>query len=118
MKKLTATLGKFLFAFPFLIFGVFHIMKAKEMAGMVPLYLPAPIFWIILTGLGLICAAISLMIKKYVKLSMLLLAVFLLIMIVLINIPKINSLVYQTNLLKDMALMGAALYFAATDTSS
>jgi uncharacterized membrane protein len=119
MKKLFSTLGKLLFALPFLIFGVFHIMKAKEMAGMVPAFLPVHIFWIILTGLGLIAAAISLMINKYVKLSMFLLAVLLLVFILLIHIPAIKNPMFEPmGLLKDMALMGAALYFAATNTSS
>jgi uncharacterized membrane protein YphA (DoxX/SURF4 family) len=119
MKKLIATLGKLLFALPFLIFGVFHIIKAKDMAGMVPAYLPAHMFWMILTGLGLIAAAISLLINKYVKLSMFLLAVFLLVVIILIHIPAIKNPTYEPmGLLKDMALMGAALYFAATNTGS
>jgi putative oxidoreductase len=115
MKKLFSILGKLLFALPFLIFGVFHIMKAGEMGGLIPSFLPLHTFWMILTGLGLIAAAISLLINKYVKLSMILLALFLLVVILLIHIPAIKNPQYEPmGLLKDMALMGAALYFGAT----
>jgi putative oxidoreductase len=118
MKNLLSFLGKILFALPFLMFGMFHIIKAKEMAGMIPAFLPFHSLWMILTGLGLIAAAISLIINKYVKLSMLLLALFLLVVILLIHIPAIKNPLYEPmGLLKDMALMGAALYFAGTNTS-
>ena len=118
MKKLIAILGKILFALPLLIFGIFHLMKAKEMAPHVPSFLPFHIFWIILTGLGLIAAAVSLLINKYVKLAMFLLAVFLLLAILLIHLPSINNTQYEPmGLLKDMALMGAALFFAAENTN-
>lgn len=119
MKKLITLLGKIIFALPFLLFGIFHLMKAKDMTGMVPGFLPIPIFWVILTGLGLIAAAFSLIINKYVKLSMFLLAVFLLLTIILIHLPAIKNAQYEPmGLLKDMALMGAALYFAATHSDS
>lgn len=117
MKKFLALISKIIFAVPFLCFGIFHLMKAKGMAGMVPDFLPFHLFWVIITGLCLIAAAFSLIINKYVKLAMFLLAVFLLVMILFMHLPAINNPQYEPmGLLKDLALLGAALYIAATNT--
>ena len=44
-------IGKYLFAIPMVIFGLFHFLNASAMAGMVPI--PGGEFWIYLTGLSL-----------------------------------------------------------------
>jgi putative oxidoreductase len=122
MKKLIAILGKVLFAIPLLIFGIIHLINAKEIAPHAPSFLPYHIFWIVLTGLGLMAAAVSLLINKYVRLSMFLLALFLLSTILLIYVPGLRNPQFaqmaSTNLLKDICLLGAALYFAGTSTDS
>jgi len=115
MKKIVSNSGRIIFALPFLVFGIFHLMNSKGMAGMIPPFFPLSQAWVILTGICLICAAISLIITKYVKLSMLLLAVFLLLTILFVHIPAFNnpSMMEPTGLLKDLGLLGAALFFAA-----
>lgn len=119
MKKLIAILGKILFALPLLVFGLSHLINAKAMVSyhIVPSYLPYPTIWIILTGVGLILAAISLLVNKYVRISMFLLAVFLLFMIIMVHFPSLSDKQMEPmGLLKDMALMGAALFFGAENT--
>jgi len=122
MKNVIAFLGKVAFGLPFLVFGCFHLIKYNEMAGMVPKYIPGGKIWVIITGVALILAAISLLINKWVKLSMILLAVFLLITIFTIHIPGLSSIDAQVaqmsmmGLLKDLALAGGALGFAALST--
>jgi putative oxidoreductase len=124
MKKLFSTLGKILFALPLLVFGLFHLVKFKEMAQEVPSFLPFHVFWIIITGLGLMAAAVSLLINKYVTLSMFLLAVFLLSTILMVYLPGLKSSPSEMvpiligNLLKDLAILGGALYFAGTNKES
>ncbi|CAM4033867.1 MULTISPECIES: hypothetical protein [Flavobacterium] len=43
IHKISA-LGRFSFFIPMVIFGLFHFMNAKAMAGMVPI--PGGVFWI------------------------------------------------------------------------
>lgn len=117
MKNLLLVSGRILFSIPFLVFGIFHLKNASSMAGMVPSFIPGGVFWIYITGLALIAAAFSLYIKKYMKLSMLLVALFLVCMVLLIHLPGLSNPAMQqmamTGLLKDLGLAGGALTLAS-----
>lgn len=116
MKTLTTTVARILFAIPMLIFGMMHFMNAGMMAGMVPL--PGGVFWVYLTGLGLVAAAISIFTQKFTKIACLLLAVMLMMFVLTIHLPGVMSgdpakmQMAMPNMLKDMALAGAALLLA------
>ena len=110
-------LGRFVFAIPFAVFGIFHFMNASYMAGnMVPSFMPVPVFWVYLAGLGLILAAVSIIIQKKDKLAALLLALMLIIFVLTIHLPGVidENQASMSNLLKDLSLAGGALIYAAT----
>ncbi|MFP4025984.1 MAG: DoxX family protein [Thiohalospira sp.] len=115
MKNLT-TIGRVLFAIPFAIFGLNHFLMVDFFIGMLNSFILGSSFTIILTGIALIAASISIIIKKYIKLSCILLAFLLFIFIVTIHIPKLfdeaTSITAMVSLLKDTALMGSALFIA------
>lgn len=115
--KTLATTGKVLFAIPMIVFGLFHFINAKGMAGMVPTYFPSQVMMVYITGLGLVLAGISIIVNVMTKIACLLLALMLLIFILTIHVPGLMDAGSQQmatiSLLKDMALMGAALAFAA-----
>ncbi len=118
-KNLTITIGKYLFAIPFLVFGIFHFMDAQGMAGMVPGFIPGSVFWVYLTGLALIAAAVSVFMNQKVVLAMQLLALMLIIFVLTIHLPAtINSMDAAPNLLKDLSLAGGALLLAAHASAS
>ena len=95
------------------LFGITHLVHAKIMAAVVPI--PGGIIWVYVTGLGLILAAIAFIINKSVRLAGYLLALFLLIVIILVHIPHATEdLPSLTMLLKDVALMAAAIIIANT----
>jgi uncharacterized membrane protein YphA (DoxX/SURF4 family) len=107
-------IGKYLYAIPMVIFGLFHFLNASAMAGMVPI--PGGVFWIYLTGLSLILAGISIIIQKLDDWSSFLLAVLLLVFVLTIHLPGVLAggemeQMYMTNLLKDLALAGGALIY-------
>jgi len=116
MKVLTTTVARYLFAIPFIVFGLLHMMNGSAMAGMVPI--PGGVFWVYLVGLALILAGVSIIMQKMMKLSALLLAVLLLIFILTMHIPGVIGgtgaamQMSMMSLLKDMALMGAALTYS------
>ena len=105
-------LGRYIFAIPFLIFGLFHFMKASDMAAMAP----GGEVMVYISGIGLILAAISIFIGKLDKLACVLLALELLLFIVFIHAPGLGSeeTMQQSMpaLLKDLGLMGGALMCA------
>src|SRR2546421_4669385 len=111
MKVLTTTIARILFAIPFAIFGILHLMNADKMAGYVPI--PGGAFWMYFTGVALIAAAVSMVTRKLVKIAAIGLAVFLLLTIILIQIPGLSNpqmaQMAMTGLLKDTSLLGGAL---------
>jgi uncharacterized membrane protein len=115
MKNLT-TIGRILFALPFAVFGLNHFIMVDFLTGMLSSFIPGTSFTIILTGIALIAASISIIFKKYIKLSCLLLALLLLIFILTIHIPRLfeetTRMMAIFALLKDTALMGGALMIA------
>lgn len=113
-------IGKYLYAIPMVIFGLFHFLNATAMAGMVPI--PGGVFWIYLTGLSLILAGISIIIQKLDEWSSFLLAVMLLVFVLTIHLPGVlaggeMAQMYMTNLLKDLALAGGALIYLSSKKS-
>jgi putative oxidoreductase len=110
------TTGRVLFALPFGIIGINHFIVSDFFNGMLTSFIPGGGFMILFTGACLIAASISIILKKYIKLSCLLLALLLLIFILTIHIPQLfepnNAQVAFMHLLKDTALMGGALIIA------
>ncbi len=124
MKHLS-TIGRFLFALPFGILGLNHFFMYNYYVGMVSSFIPGGGFTVIITGLALIAACTAIILKRFISLACLLLALLLLIFICTIHIPglfepvKANTALIE--LLKDTALMGGALMIAAMykeDTTS
>ena len=100
-----------MFALPFALFGFFHFGNAQYMAdNLVPSWMPGGVFWVYLTGLALIAAAVSIIIRKMASLSTLLLGVMLVLFVLLIHLPGVMSgnEASMPMLLKDFALAGAA----------
>ena len=112
------SLGRWIFAIPFAIFGLLHFMNANAMADyVVPSYMPMKVIWVYLSGAGLIAAAVSMLIGKYDKLAATLLAVFLILLVVMLHLPGAmaggeGAQASMTMLLKDISLAGAAMMYA------
>lgn len=115
MKNIT-TIGRVLFALPFGIFGINHFLMMDYYMGMITSFIPKTGYIMILTGIMLIAASVSIITKKFVVLSTLMLASLLLLFILTIHIPHlvqgIDRTVTLITLLKDVSLMGGALMIA------
>lgn len=115
MKKLT-TIGRILFAIPFALFGINHFLMLDYYLGMLTSFVPLGAYTIVLTGIMLIAASISIVTKILVKFSTLFLAGLLFIFIVTIHIPHLfedaDKTITIIALLKDISLMGGSLMIA------
>ena len=122
MKKIT-TIGRILFAIPFAIFGINHFLMKDYYLGMLTSFIPLGAYTIILTGIMLIVASISIISKIFVKFSTIMLAILLFIFIITIHIPHLFNEAERTitdaeraitiiALLKDISLMGGSLMIA------
>ena len=110
-------LGKYLYAIPMLVFGIFHFMNAKDMAGMAPFGGEIVVY---ITGVALLAAGVSIIIGKFDKLACVLLALMLIIFVLSMHLPGVMNAEDEmarmgpmTSLLKDIALAGGALLGAA-----
>lgn len=115
MKKMTA-IGRILFAIPFALFGINHFLMTDYYVGMLTSFVPQGAYTIIIVGLLLIGASISIISKKYVRTSTIMLACLLFIFIATIHIPHLFHDEEKTTtiiaLLKDISLMGGSLMIA------
>lgn len=110
----TKVVARVLFGLPMVAFGAIHFMMGSEMSGYVPAFLPAPTFWVYLTGLVLLLGGIAIIANRYVDWAAGVLGLLLLSFALLIHLPMhmAGEAMAMGNLLKDTALAGAALYFA------
>lgn len=116
MKNL-AILGRILFALPFAVFGINHLVMMDYYLGMLTSFIPLGAYTIILTGLIMIAVSISIITRKFIRLSTLILAGLLLVFILAIHIPHLladgsDKTPILIALLKDISLMGGSLMIA------
>jgi putative oxidoreductase len=115
MKKMTA-IGRILFAIPFVLFGINHFFMTDYFVGMLTSFIPGGAYTIIIVGVLLIGAGASIISKKYVRISTIMLACLIFIFIATIHIPHLINGADRTTtiiaLLKDISLMGGSLMIA------
>ena len=104
--------GKILYAVPFIVFGINHLIKAEMLKGIVPSYIPGGVIWVYITGIVFIGSALGILTGKYAKKSSWALAIQLALMIVLVQLPMALKGNYG-NFLKDISLVGGALLVGA-----
>lgn len=86
-----ATLGRLLFAFAMVVFGVQHFMYAGFVATVVPSWIPGPLAWTYLTGVAMIAAGLSLAAGIKARLSGFLLGLMFLLWVALLHAPRVAS---------------------------
>lgn len=108
------TIGRIIYAVPFGIFGLMHMMMAGNMTGMVPSWVPGGIIWVYITGMALIAASVSIIIKKQIYIACLLLAGLMGIFVLTIHLPQLmgGDQMAMGGLLKDTISLGGALLIA------
>ena len=115
---LSLGLLRVIFAIPFAVFGVMHLMAADKMQVMVPSFIPGGVIWVYITGVLLILGAAGFVINKSVQLAGYLLGGLMLIFILTIHLPVViggdqNGMV---SLLKDVSMMTGALYIGSSSS--
>lgn len=111
-------LGYLFVAAPLAVFGTEHLLATRLLAGLVPSWIPAPMFWTYLVGVALFAAAGSLVTTKLVRWSALLLAVMFYIFVLSMDVPGVIDSPDQrlpwTLMLRETAFAGGALALAGS----
>lgn len=122
MKLQLTTIGRVLFALPFGLLGINHFIMKNYYMMMATSVIPFMGFSVLLVGLILIVASVSIIMNKMVQLSCWALAALLLMFIVFIHIPNLfieaNQTIALIELMKDTALLGGSLMIAGTSNKT
>lgn len=76
-------------------FAAEHFTAARDLAPIVPHWLPSPLFWVYFFGVCLLAAAVSLLIWRGVRPAMLLLALFFLLVVATLDVPLIPKHLHE-----------------------
>lgn len=112
MDKILA-FGRYLFPLSFLLYVGLHFGMPEVGASFIPTWLPAPLFWNYFTGVLILAYIISCLIGKYDKLATLLMALYVLLMIFIVQIPRAAT--YENdmlNIFRNLMVIGALLVYA------
>jgi uncharacterized membrane protein len=100
------------------IFAAEHFLAARALSGLVPRWLPGPMFWTWFVGVALLAAAVSFIAWRYVRWSALLLAVLFLIIVFTIDLPNlpkhIHERLFWTLTVRETAFAGGAMVLAGS----
>jgi uncharacterized membrane protein len=88
LAKLTP-LGPIFFAITIVSFGILHFMYGKDVAGMVPSWIPWHLFWIYFAGAALIGSGVGIILKIKTGLIATLLGTMVFIWFVILHIPRV-----------------------------
>ncbi len=112
--------GRWLFAITLIVFGVQHYQYATFISGLVPSWIPWPLFWVYAVMVGFFATAISLMFNKLIHLSATVLAFMFFLWIWTLHIPRVigdsRSEPEWTSLFIDIAMCGISLLIAGSAT--
>src|ERR1700753_2162140 len=100
------------------IFSAEHFLAARDLSGIVPRWLPGPLFWTYLVGAALLAAAISFVAWRCVRWSASLLALLFLIIVATIDLPNlpqhIHERLFWTLTVRETAFGGGAIVLAGS----
>jgi uncharacterized membrane protein len=111
--KTCITIGLLLFAITWIGTGTQHLMYIEFVTKLVPKFMPAQAFWAWFTGLGMLLAGISFLIRFKTSLAALMLSIMMGCFIVLIHFFKLHGSWYAWivwyRFIQDVAVLGACL---------
>jgi uncharacterized membrane protein len=100
------------------IFAAEHFLAARDLMGIVPRWLPGPLFWTYFVGAALLAAATSFIAWRYVRWSASLLALLFLIIVATIDLPglpqHIHERLFWTLTVRELCFAAGAMVLAGS----
>jgi hypothetical protein len=87
-EKIVA-LGGLCYAIPLAIFGAEHLSRPRVLMMLVPVWMPWRLFWAYFVGVALFAAALSILLKRHVRLSATLLGIMFFLFVLMMDIPGV-----------------------------
>jgi uncharacterized membrane protein len=106
-------LGRWIFPMTFFLYVGLHFGQPEVGANFVPSWFYYPFFWNYFTGICILAFIISAIIRKYDKLAAVMMALYVLLMIALVHIPRAGeSEMEMINIFRNIMVIGALLIYA------
>ena len=100
------------------IFAAEHFLDARDLMGIVPRWLPSPLFWTYFVGAALLAAAVSFIAWRYVHWSASLLALFFLIIVITVDLPNLPKQAHERFFwiltVREVSFAGGAMVLAGS----
>ena len=116
VERLVALFPVFIAA-PLATFGGEHMVLASFISQDIPAFMPARLFWAYFVGVALFAAALSLVVRRHMRLSTALLGVMFVLFVAMIHLPKAlaqpGDRFLWTVALRELAFAGGVVAFAA-----
>jgi uncharacterized membrane protein YphA (DoxX/SURF4 family) len=112
--------GRILFSVMFIVFGIDHFIYAKFISGLVPAWIPFPMFWTYFAGVALVGSGTAIILKIKLKQVSTLLAIMLFLWVILLHIPRAVNMPNEnkgneiTSAFDAFCFCGVALVMATT----
>jgi uncharacterized membrane protein len=84
----TRWLGRVALVIPMAVFGAEHLTSTRAIMNIVPVWMPARLFWTYFVGIALIAAALSIIFQVRLRLSATLLGIMLFCFVAMIHLPN------------------------------
>lgn len=114
--------GRLFFAIPMGVFATEHFTATKDIAALVPRWIPGHTFWVYAVGLGFLCAGLSMAVRVQARLAAALVAMTFLIFVCVMDIPSAlahpHSRFAWTFALRELSFGSGAFAFAISAWSA
>lgn len=111
-------LGPILEAVALAVFAAEHFLAARDLMGIVPHWLPGPLFWTYFVGVAWLAAAISFITWRLVRLSAALTALLFVIIVVTVDLPNVpkglHERLFWTLTVRELAFGSGAMVLAGS----
>ena len=111
-------MGRVFFAASLAAFGAEHLAGAQFVKAVVPVWMPAPLFWTYLVGTALLAVALAVVVRRHERLAGLMYAAMLFLFVLLIHVHNValrsHERLFWTLALRDSCFAAGGLALAAT----
>jgi uncharacterized membrane protein YphA (DoxX/SURF4 family) len=116
-NPILAVIGRYIYAFSIIIFGIQHFMYARIIAFLIPKWMPAHLFLAYFTGTALIAAGVAIAVHIFSRLASILLGLMFFLWVVTLHTPRVIASPHNTDelvsLFVALAFSGASFLLAA-----
>ena len=116
-NPILALVGRYIYAFSMVIFGIQHFMYAQFIAFLIPKWMPAHLFLAYFTGTALIAAGVAIAVHIFSRLASMLLGLMFFLWVLTLHTPRVIASPHNTDelvsLFVALAFSGASFLLAA-----